>query len=81
MVEAAVISILGSVAGIGLGAITSAIVNWHYQGVYRTPLAFSLITPGIVALAVGLSVALGLAAGYLAARRLVAQRPLALIGR
>ena len=81
MVEAAVISILGSIAGIGLGALTSAIVNWHYQGVYRTPLAFSLITPGIVALAVGLSVALGLAAGYLAARRLVAQRPLALIGR
>jgi putative ABC transport system permease protein len=81
MVEAAVISILGSVAGIALGAATSAIVNWHYRGVYRTPLAFSLVTPGIVALAVGLSVVLGLAAGYLAARRLVAQRPLALVGR
>ncbi|HET9426070.1 MAG TPA: FtsX-like permease family protein [Gemmatimonadaceae bacterium] len=81
MVEAAAVSVLGSLAGIGLGAVTSAIVNWHYQGVYRTPLAFSLITPGIVGLAVGLSVALGLAAGYLAARRLVAQRPLALIGR
>jgi hypothetical protein len=34
-----------------------------------------------VVLAVALSVVLGLFAGYLAARRLVAQQPLALIGR
>jgi putative ABC transport system permease protein len=81
MVEAAAIAVLGSAFGIGLGAAISAIVNWHYRGVYRTPLAFSLVTPGIVGLAVGLSVVLGLAAGYLAARRLVAQQPLSLIGR
>lgn len=81
MVEAATIAVFGSIAGIGLGAVSSAIVNWHYRGVYRTPLAFSLITPDIIALAVGLSIALGLVAGYLAARRLVAQPPLALIGR
>ena len=81
MVEAAAISVLGSIAGIGLGAVSSAIVNWHYRGVYRTPLAFSLVTPSIVALAVILSVVLGLVAGYLAAVRLVAQKPLALIGR
>jgi putative ABC transport system permease protein len=81
MVEASLIAVLGSLFGIGLGAVSSAIVNWHYRGVYRTPLAFSLVTPQIVALAVGLSIVLGLAAGYLAARRLVAQRPLALIGR
>ena len=81
MVEASVISILGSLTGIGLGWVSSEIVNWHYRGVYQTPLAFSLVTPGIVALAVGLSVVLGLAAGYLAARRLVSQPALALIGR
>jgi putative ABC transport system permease protein len=81
MIEAAVIAVFGSGAGIGLGALISAIVNWHYQGVYRTPLIFSLVTPGIVVFAVVLSVALGLVAGFLAARRLVAQRPLALIGR
>ena len=81
MVEASVIAVLGSLFGIGLGALSSAIVNWHYRGVYRTPLAFSLVTPEIVALAVALSVVLGLSAGYLAARRLVAQQPLALIGR
>jgi putative ABC transport system permease protein len=81
MVEASVIAVLGSVAGIALGAISSAIVNWHYRAVYRTPLAFSAITLEIVAIAVALSVVLGLTAGYFAARRLVAQRPLALIGR
>jgi putative ABC transport system permease protein len=81
MVEASVIAVLGSIAGIGLGAVSSAIVNWHYRGVYWTPLAFSLVTPGIVALAVALSVVLGLGAGYIAARRLVRQQPLALIGR
>ena len=81
MVEASVIAVLGSLAGIALGAASSAIVNWYYRGVYRTPLAFSLVTPEIVALAVGLSIGLGMAAGYVAARRLVAQRPLALIGR
>ena len=81
MVEAAAISVLGSIAGIGLGTVSSVIVNWHYRGVYRTPLAFSLVTPSIVALAVGLSIVLGLAAGYLAAMRLVAQKPLVLIGR
>jgi putative ABC transport system permease protein len=81
MVEASIIAIFGSLAGIGLGAVSSSIVNWYYRGVYRTPLAFSLITWEVVALAVALSVALGLAAGYVAARRLVSRPPLALIGR
>jgi putative ABC transport system permease protein len=81
MVEATVIAVFGSLVGIALGALASAIVNWHYQGVYRTPLAFSTVTPGIVASAVALSVLLGLAAGYLAAQRLVRQQPLVLIGR
>lgn len=81
MVEAAVIAVLGSVVGIAIGAASSAIVNWHYQGVYRTTLAFSLVTPQIVAIAVGLSVVLGLGAGFLAAMRLVRRPPLALIGR
>jgi putative ABC transport system permease protein len=81
MVEAAVVAILGSAIGIAMGAASSAIVNWHYRGVYRTPLAFSIVTPQIVSIAVGLSVVLGLGAGYVAARRLVTRPPLALIGR
>jgi putative ABC transport system permease protein len=71
MVEAALVACVGSAAGVGIGWVASAIINWHYRGVYRTPLAFAVVTPGIVALAVGLSIVLGLVAGFAAAQRLV----------
>ena len=49
--------------GVALGWSASLIINWHYRGVYRTPLAFAVVTPGIVAFAVALSLVLGLVAG------------------
>lgn len=79
VLEAALIAALGSVAGIGIGWVSTVLVNWHYRAVYRTPLAFSILTPGIIAFSVALSLALGLVAGFLAARRLVAVPPLALL--
>lgn len=79
VLEAAMIAAAGSVVGVAVGVLGGAIVNWHYRGVYRTPLAFAIVTPGIVAFAVALSVVLGVAAGWLAATRLVAQPPLALL--
>ncbi|HUF26483.1 MAG TPA: ABC transporter permease [Gemmatimonadaceae bacterium] len=81
VIEAALIAALGSLLGIGIGWAASAIVNWHYGAVYRTPLAFALVTPEIVAFAVALSVVLGVLAGWLAAQRLVRRPPLALLGR
>lgn len=71
MVEAALVAVLGSAMGVGIGWTASQIVNWHYRAVYRTPLAFAVVTPGIVTLAVALSLVLGLVAGFLAAQRLV----------
>jgi putative ABC transport system permease protein len=71
MVEAALVAGVGSAVGVALGWVAAQLINWHYRGVYRTPLAFALVTPGIVALAVILSLVLGLVAGLLAARRLV----------
>jgi putative ABC transport system permease protein len=79
MIEAALVAVLGSAMGVALGWVASLIINWHYRGVYRTPLAFAVVTPGIVGLAVTLSVVLGLGAGLLAGRRLVAQPPLDLL--
>ena len=79
MVEAALVAAIGSLAGVGIGWVASLIINWHYRGVYRTPLAFSIITPGIVTLAVALSLALGLVAGFLAAQRLVRMPALELL--
>jgi len=71
MVEAALVAVVGSAVGVALGWVAAQVINWHYRGVYRTPLAFALVTPGIVLLAVALSLVLGLAAGLLAAERLV----------
>ena len=81
VIEAALIAALGSVLGIIVGWGASAIVNWHYRGIYRTPLAFALVTPEIVMLAVTLSIILGVLAGWLAALRLVRAAPLTLLGR
>lgn len=81
VLEAALVSLVGSAMGALLGWGASAIVNWHYQGVYATPLRFAIVTPGIVAFAVALSLGLGVVSGLLAARRLVRTAPLELVGR
>jgi putative ABC transport system permease protein len=79
MFEATLVAGLGSAMGIALGAASAWLVNWHYRGVYRTPLAFAVVTPDIVVLAVSLALVLGLAAGFVAAQRLVRTPPLVLL--
>jgi putative ABC transport system permease protein len=81
IIEAAVVAVLGSALGVALGWAISLVVNWHYQALYRTPLAFSIVTPPTVAFAVSLSLVLGIAAGVMASLRLVRTPPLALFGR
>ena len=68
VLEASCIAVLGRAAGVAFGYVCSAIINWYYRGVYRTPLAFSLVTPGTVVFSVALSLVLGIGAGLLAAR-------------
>jgi len=79
--EAALLTLVGCALGTGIGYVSSHLINLYYQGVYRTPLYFSIITPPIVALAVGLSLVLGLVAGLIASLRLVRTPPLTLFGR
>ena len=81
VIEAALVALLGSTLGTLVGYAGSLVINWHYQGVYRTPLTFALVTPGIVLFAVALSLVLGVGAGLAAAVRLVRTPPLALFGR
>jgi putative ABC transport system permease protein len=81
MVESSFVALLGSLFGVGLGFVTAAFVNAHYQSVYRTPLKFAIITPSTVMYSVLLSLVLGIGAGALAARRLARTPPLALFGR
>ena len=81
VLEAALVALVGAALGTGVGMVASAVINRYYQGVYRTPLAFSVVTPDIVLFAAGLSVVLGVGAGFLAAVRLARTPPLALFGR
>lgn len=81
VLEAALISVVGSLMGAAIGYGASALVNWYYQGVYSTPLRFAMVTPGIVGFSMLLSLSLGIVAGLLAAQRLVRQPPLELVGR
>lgn len=69
--EAVLIALLGSVAGMALGAAVAWVVNLYYARVYDTALRFALVTPGTLALAGALGLALGVAAGALAALRVV----------
>lgn len=81
VIESALLALVGSALGVGVGWAGSAFINWYYRGVYRTPLYFSIVTPSIVTLAVGLSLVLGVGAGILASLRLVRTPPLVLFGR
>lgn len=81
VLEAGSIALLGSLFGVGLGIVMSRMVNWHFQGVHRTTLAFAMVTPSTVLFACVLSVVLGVVAGWVAARRLVGTPPLTLLGR
>jgi putative ABC transport system permease protein len=81
LLEAALVAALGSVVGTGLAYLAGLATNAYYRRFFNTTLTFSLITPGIVVFSVILSLALGVAAGAVAAWRLVHTRPLVLWGR
>jgi putative ABC transport system permease protein len=81
VIESALVSVLGSILGVALGWAASLFVNWYYQGLYRTPLEFSIVSPSIVAVSVALSLLLGTLAGVLASVRLARTPPLVLLGR
>ena len=79
--EAALLSVLGGAAGLGVGVGASSVVNAYYQRYYDTTLVFSRVTGEVVAEALLLAVALGMAAGMFAGTRILASDPLDEIGR
>ena len=82
VLEAALVAVLGSAASApGSPSLAGAATNAYYRRFFDTDLIFSLITPRIVLFSVALSLLLGLAAGALAAWRLVRTRPMVLWGR
>ena len=81
VLEAALVAVLGSLLGAALAFAAGAATNAYYRRFFDTDLMFSLITPQIPFFSVALSLVLGLAAGALAAWRLVNTRPMVLWGR
>jgi len=81
LLEAAVVAVLGSTLGVVIAWAAGAATNLYYQRFFDTKLVFSLVTLDIVRFSVLLSLVLGLAAGALAAWRLVRTNPMVLWGR
>ena len=79
--EAALLSALGGVTGLGVGFAASAAVNAYYQRAYDTTLVFSVVTGEMVAQGLAVAVVLGMGAGVAAGARLVATDPLEQVGR
>jgi len=80
LTEAALVAVIGGALGIGLGRVTSWIINAHYRDVYDTSVAFSTLTPETVGIGLALAVGLGLIAGAVAAGRLLWIDPLEEVG-
>ncbi|HXG44770.1 MAG TPA: ABC transporter permease [Gemmatimonadales bacterium] len=81
LLEAVLVAAVGSGVGVGLALLASATINAYYRRFFDTALLFSLVTPGVLAFSVALSLGLGVVAGAVAAWRLVRTRPLVLWGR
>lgn len=81
LLETTLISLLGAVAGLGIGYLASDAINAFYQRRYDTALLFSLVGPGATVPALVLSVVLGLGAGAVAAAVLLRTDPLREAGR
>lgn len=81
LAEATIISVLGGVAGLGIGKLASAAINVWYQRAYETRLVFSLVTSETLWFGLALAILLGAAAGIVATVGVLRIRPLAEAGR
>jgi putative ABC transport system permease protein len=81
MLEAALVSAIGGLLGIGIGRLASTTINAWYQRAYATSLEFSIVTGETIAIGLVLAVVLGLVAGGVGAVRLLQVDALEEVGR
>jgi len=81
LLEATVVAAVGAALGVAFAWVAGAATNLFYQRFFDTSVVFSLVTREIVAFGAALSLGLGVAAGALAALRLVRTPPMTLWGR
>lgn len=77
----AAVAVMGSIVGVGLGAVLVWTINAYYQPLFGTRLLFALIVPETLLAAAGIAITVGLAAGIVVAQRLLHRRPLDQVGR
>ena len=81
VLEATGLALAGSACGALLAVVASAVVNVAYRQLFATGLRFSQLEPLTMALALALSMVLGVCAGLVAAARLSRTSPMRLWGR
>lgn len=77
----AAVAVMGSIVGVGLGAVLVWTINAYYQPLFGTRLRFAVIVPETVLAAAGIAITVGLAAGIVVAQRLLHRHPLDQVGR
>jgi putative ABC transport system permease protein len=75
------ISVLGTLAGLLIGAGLVAAINAYYRALFQTELQFAVLTPQTVLVTSALGVVLGIMAGGAVAVRLLRESPLDQVGR
>lgn len=78
---AAVVALVGTAAGVALGAVLTWGINAYYRPLLDSALVFARLEGRTVVRAVTLAVVVALSAGVVTAARLARRRPLDLVGR
>ena len=78
LLEACLVALVGAAIGAGLSVAATAVINAYYGQRFETWLRFAMLSPELIGFGVLLSLGLGVAAGTIAAARLVRTQPLAL---
>lgn len=81
LLESTLISGLGGLMGLGLGAIASTLINAFYRRAYDTTLYFSIVTRDTLTVSLVLAIVLGFVAGTVATWRLLQADALVEVGR
>ncbi len=78
---ATAVAVVGTVVGLGLGAVLVRGINAYYQPRFATHLQFAFITARTVQLVVVVAIVLGVGAGVVVGARLLHRHPLEQVGR
>jgi putative ABC transport system permease protein len=77
----AVVAVVGTAIGVGVGVVLVASINRYYQPLFGTQLRFAFITPGTLQVVTLAGVLVGIGAAVAVGYRLIRAHPLDQVGR